>query len=102
MTRFSLRSAFTALALSVAALGASTLTPSEAQAKGFHGGGWGHHGGGWGHHGGPFHGGYGLGGYGLRRVGFYAPVVYGGYGYGCTVRKFLTEDGDVIIKKRCF
>ena len=102
MTRVSLRTAFTALALGVAALGAATLTASEASAKGFHGGGgwgfhggWGHHGGGWGkHHG--FHGGYGL-----RRIGFYAPVVYGGYGYGCTVRKFLTEDGDVIIKKRC-
>ncbi len=98
MARFSLRSAFTALALGVAALGAATLTSSEASAKGFHGGGgWGHHGGGWGKHGGHFHGGYGF-----RRVGFYAPVVYGGYGYGCTVRKFLTEDGDVIIKKRCY
>ena len=93
MTRVSLRTAFTALALGVAALGAATLTASEASAKGFHGG-WGHHGGGWGkHHG--FHGGYGF-----RRVGFYAPVVYGGY--GCTVRKILTEDGDVIIKKRCY
>ncbi len=99
MTRVPLRTAFTALALGVAALGAATLTASEASAKGFHGGGgWGHHGGGWGHgHGGHFHGGYGF-----RRVGFYAPVVYGGYGYGCRVRKFITEDGDVIIKKRCF
>ena len=99
MTRFSLRTAFTALALGVAALGASTLTATEASAKGFHGGGgWGHghHGGGWGHgHGGGFHGGYGF-----RRVGFYAPVVYGGY--GCTVRKVFTEDGDVIIRKRCY
>ena len=98
MTRFSsLRPAFMALALGVAALGASTLTSSEASAKGFHGGGWGHHGGGWGKHGGHFHGGFGF-----RRVGFYAPVVYGGYGYGCTVRKFFTEDGDVIVKKRCY
>ncbi len=45
MARFSLRTAFTALALGVAALGASTLAPSEASAKGFHGGGF--HGGGW-------------------------------------------------------
>ena len=88
MTRVPLRTAFTALALGVAALGAATLTASEASAKGFHGGGWGKH------HG--FHGGYGF-----RRIGFYAPVVYGGYGYGCTVRKILTEDGDVIIRKRC-
>jgi hypothetical protein len=121
MTRVSLRTAFTALALGVAALGAATLTASEASAKGFHGGGWGHHGGGgwgkhhgfhggggwgfhggWGHHGGGWGKHHGFhGGYGLRRIGFYAPVVYGGYGYGCTVRKFLTEDGDVIIKKRC-
>ncbi len=88
MTRVSLRTAFTALALGVAALGAATLTASEASAKNFHDGGWGKH------HG--FHAGYGF-----RRIGFYAPVVYGAYGYGCTVRKFLTEDGDVIIKKRC-
>jgi hypothetical protein len=80
----------------VAALGASTLAPSEASAKGFHGGGF--HGGGWKHHG-HFHGGF-HGGWGVRRVGFYAPVVYGGY--GCTVRKFIDEDGDVIIRKRCY
>ncbi len=101
MTRVSLRTAFTALALGVAALGAATLTASEASAKGFHGGGWGFHGG-WGHHGGGWGKHHGFhGGYGFRRIGFYAPVVYGGYGYGCTVRKILTEDGDVIIKKRC-
>ncbi len=90
MSRLTPRSAMTALALGLVALGGSTLMSGEASAKCFHGGGWGKH------HG-HFHGGFGF-----RRVGFYAPVVYGGYGYGCTVRKFLTEDGDVIVKKRCY
>ncbi len=93
MTRFSsLRPAFMALVLGVAALGASTLTSTEASAKPFHGGGWGKH---HGHFHGHFHRGWGF-----RRVGFYpvVPVVYG----GCTVRKFVTVGGTVVIKKRCY
>ncbi len=93
MARFSLRTAFTALALGVAAIGASTLTSTEASAKPFQSGGWGKH---HGHFHGHFHGGWGF-----RRVGFYAPVVPVVYG-GCTVRKFVTYDGDVVIKRRCY
>ena len=92
MARFSVRTAFTALALGVAALGASTLTSTEASAKPFHGGGWGKH---HIHFHGHFHRGWGF-----RRVAFYpvVPVVYG----GCTVRKFVTVGGTVVIKKRCY
>ena len=52
MSRLTLRSAVTALALGIAALGGTTLMSGEASAKGFHGGGWGKH-----HHGGGWHGG---------------------------------------------
>ena len=89
MARPSLRTALTALALGVAALGGTTLASAPAEARhGWHGGG------GWGHHH-RFHGGWG-----------YRPVhvVYGGYGGygGCVVKRIVTFDGTVIIKKRCY
>ncbi len=90
MARLSLRTAFTALALGVAALGGATLASAPAEARhGFHGGhgGWGHHGGGWGHRPVVVFGGYGG---------------YGGYGGGCVVKRIERWDGTVIIKKRCF
>jgi hypothetical protein len=89
MSRFNLRSAATALALGIAAIGATTLMPGEASAKGFHGGGWGYH------HG---HGGWGYRGLGPVFVGYGAYPVYG----GCYTRRFVSFDGSVIIKKRCY
>ena len=93
MSRFNLRSAVTALALGIAAIGATTLMPGEASAKGFHGG-WGYHHG----HGGWGYGGFGYGGLGPVFVGYGAYPVYG----GCYTRRFVTFDGSVIIKKRCY
>ncbi len=88
MSRLTLRSAVTALALGIAALGGTTLMPGEASAKGFHGG--------WGHH-------HGYGGWRHRPWG---PVFirYGGYPVygGCYTRRFVTFDGSVIIRKRCY
>ena len=90
MARLSLRTALTALALSVTALGATTLVSAPAEARhGWHGGG------GWGHH---HHHGHGWGWRPVRVV----PVVYGGYGGGCVVKRIERWDGTVIIKKRCF
>ncbi len=85
MSRFNLRSAVTAIALGIAAVGAATLMPGEASAKGFHGG--------WGHH-----YGWGYGGLGPVFVGYGAYPVYG----GCYTRRFVALDGSVIIKKRCY
>jgi hypothetical protein len=84
MARLSLRTAFTALILGVAALGGSALASAPASA---HSGGWGHH--------------HGHGGWGFRPVRF-VPVIYGGYGSGCVIKRIVTFDGSVIIKKRCF
>jgi hypothetical protein len=97
MSRLNLRSAMTALALGIAALGGSTLMSGEASAKGFHGGGWGHghHGG----HGGGWHGGWGHRHRGPVFVSYGAyPVVYG----GCYTKRFVRFDGAVVIKKRCY
>ena len=86
MARLSLRTAFTALALGVAALSGGTLAAAPAEAHGFHGGGWGHH--------------HGHGGWGYRPVRV-VPVVSGGYG-GCVVKRIERWDGTVVIKKRCY
>ncbi|HEX2552898.1 MAG TPA: sulfur globule protein precursor [Microvirga sp.] len=93
MSRLNLRTAMTALALGIAALGGATLSSGEAAAKGFHGGGWGkHHGHGW-------HGGWGRRHWGPTFVSYGAyPVVYG----GCYTKRFVRFDGSLIIKKRCY
>ena len=84
MTHLTSRTAFTALALGVAALGAATLGSAPAEARhGWHGG--------WGHHG--VHVTY------VRPVRV-VPVVYSGY--GCVTKRIERWDGTVIIKKRCF
>ncbi|GJE34172.1 hypothetical protein LDDCCGHA_4379 [Methylobacterium oxalidis] len=86
-----------ALVVGVAALGAT-----EASARGFGGGGFGgrggfgHHGGfgGFGHH---HHGGFGRHwGWGTRVVGF-VPAYVG----ACYVKRFIDEDGDMVVRKIC-
>ena len=94
MSRLNLRSAMTALALGIVALGGSTLMSGEASAKGFHGGGWGKH-----HHGGGWHGGWRHRHRGPVFVSYGAyPVVYG----GCYTKRFVRFDGAIVIKKRCY
>jgi hypothetical protein len=94
-TRTTTRTSLVALAFS-ALIGAAALAPAPALAwggHGGHGGGHGGHGGGFGHGG---HWGHG-GGFGYRRIGFYGV----GYG-GCVVRRFITEDGELIVRRRCY
>lgn len=89
----SIRLMTAALALGVAALGAT-----EASARGGfggghgggHGGGRGGFGGGFRHHGGFHH----HRGWGPRFIG------YGGFS-SCYVKRFIDEDGDVIVRKIC-
>ncbi|HEV7439553.1 MAG TPA: hypothetical protein VGN94_07995 [Methylobacterium sp.] len=88
------------------AVGAAALGATEASARGgfggfhgggFHGGGFGGGGrgfGGFGHH---HHGGWGRQfGWGPRFVGV-VPAYYG----ACTVRRFINEDGDMVVRKMC-
>ena len=83
-------------------LGAAVLGATEASARGGFGGGFGGHGGGFGHHGGfgggfGHHGGFGHRfGWGPRVVGF-VPAYIG----ACYVKRFIDEDGDMVVRKIC-
>ncbi|WP_336489140.1 hypothetical protein [Methylobacterium nigriterrae] len=84
--------------VAAAALGAAGLCASEASAKGGFGGGFGgfghhHHHGHWGH--GPWGRGFGWGG--PRLVGFVS-AYYG----ACRVRRYIDEDGDLIVRRACY
>ncbi|MDR7036668.1 hypothetical protein J2X36_001409 [Methylobacterium sp. BE186] len=87
----SIRVLAAALVIGVAAFGAG-----EASARGFGGGrGFGPHGGfgGFGHH----HGGFGhRWGWRTRVVGF-VPAYVG----ACYVKRFIDEDGDMVVRKIC-
>jgi hypothetical protein len=96
MRAINIKSALIAATLAVGAFTATSIaTTTSAQAHGFgihfgggfgHGFGWGHH---WGHRfgwGGPYFGGYGG----------------DDYEGGCVIRRFVDEDGDVVVRKVCY
>jgi hypothetical protein len=93
------KSALVAAMLAVGALTATsiaTTAPAEAHGFGFGHGFGGGHGFGWGH-------GFGHG-FGHRH-GWGGPVfgVYGGdYFADCSIRRYVNEDGDVIVRKVCY
>jgi hypothetical protein len=103
----SVRTATLALALGIAALGATSGSASAfgggfgGGKGGFGGGGWGGKGGGFGGWGGGFkhhHHGWGRG-VGLATVGLAgAYAVYG----DCYVRRVVTIDGDILYRKVCY
>jgi hypothetical protein len=77
------------------AVGAAALGATEASARGGFGGGFGGRGfGGFGHH---HHGGWGgRFGWGPRFVGV-VPAYYG----ACYVKRFINEDGDMVVRRIC-
>jgi len=98
MSRLTSRTAFTALALGVAALAGIPLASGEAAAKSFHSG-WGKH-----HHHGHGHGGFR---FGFGYVG-YAPAYLGVVAdiepddETCVLRRVVTYGGRVVLRKRCY
>ncbi|GEP06268.1 sulfur globule protein precursor [Methylobacterium oxalidis] len=75
-------------------LGGAALAAAPASAGGFHHHHGHHHHGHWGHgHFGHRHWGWG----GPRLVGF-MPAYYG----ACRVKRFIDEDGDLVVRRRCY
>ncbi|MER2266578.1 hypothetical protein [Methylobacterium oxalidis] len=76
------------------ALGGAAIAATPASAGGFHHHHGHHHHGHWGHgHFGHRHWGWG----GPRLVGF-VPSYYG----ACRVKRFIDEDGDLVVRRRCY
>ncbi|GGC91824.1 hypothetical protein [Chelatococcus reniformis] len=76
-----------------------SLAPTSASAFGGHGGGFGKGGFSKGHFGGGHFGSHGpRWGGGFRYA--YGPR-YVAYGYACVVKRFIDEDGDIVVRRRC-